>query len=172
MLDTIGESCGSLVDLGKLVSSLTNDVVCRVTLGRRFHGLKFNDLLTRFTYLLGVFSIGNYIPWLSWVDRMSGLEARTRKVAEEFDEFLDGILEEHINKKKMVDGDVGEVQDLVDVLLDTQRENTTSFSLDRDVIKAAIMVRLLSLSPQRVIRRSKIAIYKTRYSFYYTPSII
>lgn len=139
MLDTIGESCGSLVDLGKLVSSLTNDVVCRVTLGRRFHGLKFNDLLTRFTYLLGVFSIGNYIPWLSWVDRMSGLEARTRKVAEEFDEFLDGILEEHINKKKMVDGDVGEVQDLVDVLLDTQRENTTSFSLDRDVIKAAIM---------------------------------
>ncbi|KAI3684480.1 hypothetical protein L6452_33704 [Arctium lappa] len=139
MIDTIGESCGSLIDLGKLVSSLTNDVVCRVTLGRTFHGLKFNDLLARFTYLLGVFCIGNYIPWLCWVDRLSGLEARTQKVAEEFDEFLEGILEEHINKKKMVDGDVGEVQDLVDVLLDIQRENTTSFTLDRDVIKAAIM---------------------------------
>lgn len=139
MIDTIGESCGSLVDLGELVSLLTNDVVCRVTLGRTFRGLKFNDLLARFTYLLGVFSVGNYIPWLSWVDRLSGLEAKTKKVAEEFDEFLEGILEEHINKKRMVDGDDGEVQDLVDVLLDAQRENTTSFTLDRDVIKAAIM---------------------------------
>ncbi|KAI3763173.1 hypothetical protein L1987_53624 [Smallanthus sonchifolius] len=138
MIDIIGKSCGSVIDLGELVNSLTNNVICRVALGRTYEGVKFNDLLVRFTYLLGCFSIGNYIPWLSWVDRLSGLEARTKKVAEEFDEFLEGVLEEHISKKRMVNGD-DKGQDLVDILLDVQTKNTTNFVLDRDVIKAAIM---------------------------------
>ncbi|KAL7617959.1 hypothetical protein Lser_V15G01077 [Lactuca serriola] len=143
LIDKIGENCGSLVDLGDLLNSLTNNIVCRVALGRTYHGMKFNDLLARFAYLLGAFSVGNYIGWLSWVDRLSGLEARTKKVAEEFDEFLESVLEEHINKKRAVEGDIGgenyENQDYVDILLDAQRENTTNFILDRDIIKATII---------------------------------
>ncbi|CAH1419147.1 unnamed protein product [Lactuca virosa] len=144
LIDKIGENCGSLVDLGDLLNSLTNNIVCRVALGRTYHGMKFNDLLARFAYLLGAFSVGNYIGWLSWVDRLSGLEARTKKVAEEFDEFLEVVLEEHINKKRTVEeGDIAgenyESQDYVDILLDAQRENTTNFTLDRDVIKATII---------------------------------
>ncbi|XP_024973119.1 cytochrome P450 71A4-like [Cynara cardunculus var. scolymus] len=138
MIDMIGGSCGSLVDMGKLVSSLTNNIICRVTLGRTY-GIEFRHLLARFSYLLGVFAVGNYIPWLSWVDRLSGLEGTTKQVAEEFDEFLEGILEEHINKKRVVDGIDEGGQDFMDILLDTQSENTTSFTLGRDVIKAAIL---------------------------------
>ncbi|XP_071733354.1 3-beta-hydroxylase-like [Rutidosis leptorrhynchoides] len=144
MIDTIGTSCGCLIDLGELITKLSNNIVCRVTLGRTYQGMKFKDLLIRFTYLLGAFSIGNYIPWLSWVDRLSGLEAKTEKVAQEFDEFLEGVLEEHdINNKNTVhnDVDVGEdeSQDLVDILLDLQRENKTNFIIHRDVVKAAII---------------------------------
>ncbi|GJY84641.1 cytochrome P450 71A4-like protein [Tanacetum coccineum] len=143
MIHKIGKSCGSVVDLGELLNLLTNNLICRVALGRTYQGAEFNDLLVRFTYLLGSFSVGNYIPWLSWVDRLSGLEGRTKKVAEEFDEFLERVLEEHIDKKNAVDDDFGgrndAGQDLVDILLDVQRENTTNFILHRDVIKAAIM---------------------------------
>ncbi|KAJ0807467.1 putative cytochrome P450 [Helianthus annuus] len=142
MIDIIGKSCGSVIDLGELLNSLTNNVICRVALGRTYEGVKFNDLLVRFTYLLGSFSVGNYIPWLSWVDRLSGLVARTKKVALEFDEFLEGVLEEHISKKRMVDCDGNgneKGQDLVDILLDIQSEKNTNFILHRDVIKAAIM---------------------------------
>ncbi|XP_023765079.1 cytochrome P450 Tp4149 [Lactuca sativa] len=144
MIDKIGESCGSIVDLGELLTIFTNNVVCRVAFGRKFHGVKFNDLLKRFTYLLGAFSVGNYIPWLSWVDRFNGLEARTKNIAVEFDEVLESVLEEHISKKRAVEGDVSgeneEGQDLVNILIDAQREHTTtSFTLDKDVIKAAIM---------------------------------
>ncbi|PWA65899.1 cytochrome P450 71A4 [Artemisia annua] len=143
MLDKIGKSSGSVIDLGELLNSLTNNIICRVALGRTYQGVEFNDLLVRFTYLLGSYSVGNYIPWLSWVDRLSGLESRTKKVAEEFDEFLERVLEEHIDKKNTLNGDFGgrndAGQDLVDILLDVQRENTTNFILHRDVIKAAIM---------------------------------
>lgn len=143
VIEKIGENCGSVVDLGDLLNSLTNNIVCRVALGRTFHGIKVNDLLARFAYLLGAFSFGNYIPWLSWVDRLSGLEARTKKVAEEFDQILEVVLEEHINNNRVVGGDAGggnyESQDLVDILLDAQRANATNFTIHRDTIKAAIM---------------------------------
>ncbi|KAK9073537.1 hypothetical protein SSX86_007861 [Deinandra increscens subsp. villosa] len=142
MIDIIGNSCGSVVDLGELLNSLTNNIICRVALGRTYEGVKFNDLLVRFTYLLGSFSIGNYILWLSWVDRLSGLRAETKKVAQEFDEFLESVLEEHVNKKRMVDDDGNgndKGQDLVDILLDLQRDDTTNSILRRDAIKAAIM---------------------------------
>ncbi|CAH1439737.1 unnamed protein product [Lactuca virosa] len=151
MIDKIGEICGSIVDLGELLTIFTNNVVCRVAFGRKFHGVKFNDLLKRFTYLLGAFSVGNYIPWLSWVDRFNGLEARIKKVAVEFDEVLETVLEEHISKKRAVEGDVSgeneEGQDLVNILLDAQREHTTtSFTLERDVIKAAIMKEVTEIA--------------------------
>nr|XP_043636705.1 cytochrome P450 Tp4149-like [Erigeron canadensis] len=139
MINTIGESCGSVVNLGELLISLTNNIVCRVALGRKYEGTKFNDLLVRFTYLLGCFSVGNYIPWLSWVDRLSGLEAKTKKLFDEFDEFLEDVLEEHVNQKKMVAGGEKQGQDLFDILLEVQRESTTNFILNRDIMKAAIM---------------------------------
>ncbi|KAK1427676.1 hypothetical protein QVD17_16368 [Tagetes erecta] len=149
MIDTIGKSCRLVIDLGKMLNLLANNIICRVTLGRTYEGEKFHELLGRFTYILGLFSFGNYIPWLSWVDRLSGLEAKMKKIAEEVDEFLEGIIEEHISKKRRMHGygnknenenenDKG--HDLVDVLLDVQTENNTNnFILHRDAIKATIM---------------------------------
>ncbi|KAF5817267.1 putative cytochrome P450 [Helianthus annuus] len=144
IIDEIGKSCGSVVDLGELLNLLTNNVICRVVLGRTYASKKFNDLLVRFTYLIGCFSVGNYIPWLSWVDRVSGLEARTKKVAKEFDEFLEGVLEDHTYKNTMMDGEGNrndKGQDLLDILLDLEIESNTSF-MHRDATKAGIMVRL------------------------------
>ncbi|XP_076921705.1 cytochrome P450 Tp4149-like [Bidens hawaiensis] len=138
MIDIIGKSCGSVIDLGTMLNSLTNNIICRVGLGRTYEGTKFSDLLARFSYLLGSFSVGNYIPWLSWVDRLSGLEARTKKVAEELDEFLEGVVEEHISKKRMVDGD-DKGRDLIDILLKIQTESTNNFIVHRDAVKAPIM---------------------------------
>ncbi|XP_035836308.1 3-beta-hydroxylase-like [Helianthus annuus] len=141
IIDEIGKSCGSVVDLGELLNLLTNNVICRVVLGRTYASKKFNDLLVRFTYLIGCFSVGNYIPWLSWVDRVSGLEARTKKVAKEFDEFLEGVLEDHTYKNTMMDGEGNrndKGQDLLDILLDLEIESNTSF-MHRDATKAGIM---------------------------------
>ncbi|XP_024972067.1 cytochrome P450 71A4-like [Cynara cardunculus var. scolymus] len=139
MISILVESCGSLVNLSESIISLTNNVICRAALGRTYRGSKFTELLRKLMDLLGVISVGNYISWLSWVDRLIGVEGKAKKTAKEFDEFLKGVLEEHINKEKMVDGKSDESKDLVDILLEIQREKTTGFTLQRDNLKAVIL---------------------------------
>ncbi|XP_059637328.1 cytochrome P450 736A117-like [Cornus florida] len=143
-------SSSSPVDLSEMFVSLTNDVVCRVALGRKYgeiskSGRKFKDLLRDTGELLGEFNLGDYIPWLVWLNQISGLNARVEKIAKELDEFLEGVIEDHIDSKKKESNDGGsgdqdkKHQDFVDVLLEIQRENTDDFLLHRDSIKAIIL---------------------------------
>ncbi|XP_076905050.1 3-beta-hydroxylase-like [Bidens hawaiensis] len=132
MMEKIGRANGSAINLSELLISLTNNVICRVALGRRYDGRNFKSLLGRTLELLGCFSVGSYIPSLRWVDRLSGLEKKVDDVAKEFDEFLEGVIDEHVNKEESgVEG-----QDLCDILLEIQRNNVT---VERDMIKAIIL---------------------------------
>ncbi|KAK3033796.1 hypothetical protein RJ639_034367 [Escallonia herrerae] len=146
----ISSSC-SLVNLSELFISLTNDTVCRVALGRKYSGgeggRKLKELLEQFAELLGVFSIRDYIPWLGWVDKVKGLHGKAEKVAKEFDEFLEGVIKEHIDQNKGEKNggesdDEVEGQDFVDILLEFQRENMNSSPIHVDTIKALILTGL------------------------------
>ncbi|KAD6119529.1 hypothetical protein E3N88_10800 [Mikania micrantha] len=135
MMDKILRSNGSVLNLSELIIALTNNMVCRVALGRTYEGRKFENLLQRAMELLGCFSVGSYIPSLKWVDQLSGLVRKADDVAKEFDEFLEGVIEEHLDEKR-----VGvEDRDLVDILLEFQRDNLKGFHLERDMVKAIIM---------------------------------
>nr|XP_043639586.1 3-beta-hydroxylase-like [Erigeron canadensis] len=129
-----------VINLSELLISFTNNVICRVAFGKTYNeSRKFKDLLERFLELLGCFSVGSYIPSLAWVDRLSGLERRADQVAKEFDEFLEGVINEHmISKKGVVVGVEGQ-DDFVDILLEIQRDNATGFRIERDMIKAVIL---------------------------------
>ncbi|CAH1441484.1 unnamed protein product [Lactuca virosa] len=139
MIDKIKNSCGSLVDLNELFFWLTNNIVCMASLGRKYGGSTFADIMDRFMHLLSGFNVGDYIPWLAWIDRLSGLEEKAHKVAKEFDDFLECVVEEHVHKRTEMDAQCREDQDLVDTLLDVQRDNATGFTFHRDVIKALIL---------------------------------
>ena len=124
------------VNLSEVFAKLTNDVVCRVALGKKYGegegGRKFKELLGEFTELLGVINVGDYIPWLSWVNRVNGLDARAEKVAKQFDDFF-GVIEEHINCQKkgskdhVVSPENEEEKDFVEVLFWVPKENVTGF---------------------------------------------
>ncbi|XP_023748714.1 cytochrome P450 Tp4149 [Lactuca sativa] len=139
MIDKIKNSDGSLVDLNELFFWLTNNIFCMASLGRKYGGSTFADIMDRFMHLLSGFNVGDYIPWLAWIDRLSGLEEKAHKVAKEFDDFFECVVEEHVNKRTEVDAQGSEDQDLVDTLLDVQRDNATGFTFHRDVIKALIL---------------------------------
>jgi len=109
-------------------------------------------LLEELMGLLGSFNVGDFIPWLAWVNRINGFDARVEKVAKEFDKFLDVIVEQHMcgTLKRESNGD-GSIQgedenSLVDVLLAIQKDNVTGVAIDRESIKALILVGSLSLS--------------------------
>ncbi|CAL5372791.1 unnamed protein product [Camellia sinensis] len=151
MIEKIKQLCSSssstTVNLSEMLVSLTNGVVCRVALGRKHKGRKFKELLGEFVELLGVFDLGDYIPWLAWVNSFNGLYKRVHRVAKELDDFLESVVEEHMDLRReksggeRADREGGDEiqQDFVDVLLDIQRDNKVGFPVDRDSIKALIL---------------------------------
>ncbi|XVF54583.1 hypothetical protein PTKIN_Ptkin05aG0192900 [Pterospermum kingtungense] len=133
------------INLSEIFAILANNVICRVALGRKYEGedgKKFKKLLNETVELFGGFYVGDYIPWLAWVNRVSGLESKMEKVAKALDTFLEGVVEEH--KKRTNDHGNTRIQhekdkDFVDVLLQIQRENEVGFPLEKDSIKAIIL---------------------------------
>ncbi|KAG5414927.1 hypothetical protein IGI04_002494 [Brassica rapa subsp. trilocularis] len=133
VMENIRKSNSSRINLSKLLASLTNDVICRVAFGKKYGGdTDFMELIERFEKLLGSFSIGTYVPWLAWLDWISGLDAEVEKTKNDFDEFLERVVQDH------VDGG-GDKNDFVHVLLAIQREKSIGFEIDRISIKAIIM---------------------------------
>nr|GLL36138.1 cytochrome P450 71A3-like [Ipomoea trifida] len=140
MVQKIKQSCGSLVNLSDILMWFSNNIICRVALGRKYsddeNGKKdMNPLIGEVYKMLGMFDIGDYIPWLAWVNRINGFDGRVKKLAKELDEFFEAVIEEHslVNKKEE------DVLDLVDILLQIQRENTIGFPIHRDSVKALIL---------------------------------
>ena len=88
------------VNPSEMFASLTNDIICRVALGRKYSegkgGMRFKELLGEFMVLLGGLIVGEFIPWLGWPNHVNGFNARMDRVAKEFDRFLDGVIEEHM----------------------------------------------------------------------------
>ncbi|CAI9758096.1 unnamed protein product [Fraxinus pennsylvanica] len=140
----VSSSSTSLINLSKLLVSLTNDIISRVVLGRKYSGGEETDnfelMLKEIGELLVAFNPGDYVPWLNWINRVNGLNTRLDKVAKSFDEFLTGVVEEHRGRKQGKtdhDGSNNEV-DFVDILLEIQRENGSSSPIETDTIKALI----------------------------------
>lgn len=146
MVGKVKKLIPSVVNLTETFVSLTNDVICRAAFGRKYSAEgsgNFMVLLKKFVELLGVFAMGDVVPWLGWIDRVSGLEDKMDKVAKEFDVIIERILEEHLDRlNSQGNGSKHEeekLKDFVDVLLQIQRDNTFRFSMDRESIKALIL---------------------------------
>ncbi|KAL8457998.1 hypothetical protein ACS0TY_035754 [Phlomoides rotata] len=134
-------SSSSIVNLSELLVSTMNDIVCRVALGRKYgedgEGRKFKMMLEEFMVLLGTFNVGDYVPWLAWINKINGLDRKVEKIAKQFDEFMEGVIQEHRERKRDRSGD-DLVLDLVDALLELQRENEGSSPVEDDTIKAVV----------------------------------
>ncbi|KAK8659052.1 hypothetical protein V6N13_029267 [Hibiscus sabdariffa] len=142
---------GLPINLSEIFSATTNNVICRIALGRKYSEdtTKFKKLLREFTELLGTSDVGDYLPWLSWISHVNGFNAKAKKVAKEFDQFLDGVIEEHMNQHNKQTNDHKGIQgqdqkDFVDVLLEIQRQNKVGFPMERMNIKAVIFVRTMN----------------------------
>ncbi|XP_050893536.1 cytochrome P450 736A117 isoform X2 [Lathyrus oleraceus] len=134
-------SASSPLNLSELCSMVTNDIVCRVALGKRYRegrGKRFQLVLVEFVELLGTICIGDYIPWLDWLGKVNGFYRKAERIAKHLDEFIEKVIEDHILRRS--DEDVGvDDNDFVDVLLSVQKTNAICFPIDRTAIKALIL---------------------------------
>ncbi|KAJ0248433.1 Cytochrome P450 71A22 [Hirschfeldia incana] len=134
LMEKIRKSNSLPVNLSELFSRLTNDVVSRVTLGRKYSGAgtDFKELTERLLRLAGAFTVGTFVPWLAWVDWLRGLDGQREKTKNEFDEIFEKVIQDH------EDGD-GHGTDFVDVLLAIQRDKSLGVEIERINIKAIIL---------------------------------
>ncbi|KAL6533756.1 hypothetical protein OROHE_013601 [Orobanche hederae] len=136
MVENIRKSRSPVVNLSETVVSLANGVISRVALGRTYivgeQGRKNKALFRELTQLAGTFCVRDSVPWLGWIDRLNGLDARVESMAKRVDEFMEGVVQEHRSTKK------GQREsNFVDILLQLQRKNKDS--LDDDSLKGVIL---------------------------------
>ncbi|KAK4843695.1 hypothetical protein QYF36_011586 [Acer negundo] len=119
----------------------------KAAFGRKYSGgesgRKFKELLREFMVLLGALDVGDLIPCFSWINLVTGFNAKVERVAKEFDKFLDEIIEEHLQGRNREGGDLSAEREtrknFLDVLLEIQRDNLAGFSIDTVSIKALML---------------------------------
>ncbi|KAI3860673.1 hypothetical protein MKW92_053859, partial [Papaver armeniacum] len=138
VIQKISSSCSSMEEgevvinlrANKLLLTLANNIVSRCALGAK-------DVFR----LLGAFSFGDYFPSLGWLDVVSGLTSKLKKVSQELDAFFDQVIDEHLLRHSKIQDGHGQVEemnkpDLTDILLLSQKENP---DISRNNIKAIIL---------------------------------
>eukprot|EP01018_Ginkgo_biloba_P016194 Gb_24534 [translate_table: standard] len=141
MIDSIWKESGhgvKPVDLSKRISSLTLNIMCRMLTGKTYsnydsEGREFNNMFHEIAAVDGAFNIGDFIPFLNWLD-LQGLIRRMKKVFNIYDAFAEKVIDEHIERRK----EKGLTSnDFVDALLDISE--TRTMEITRENIKAIIL---------------------------------
>ncbi|KAJ8509604.1 hypothetical protein OPV22_000038 [Ensete ventricosum] len=126
------------VDMSEILYSLFNDILCRVVSGKfaREEGRNalFRELINENSVLLSKFYVGDYFPWLGWLDVLFGFVARVKKNKKRWDDLLDGVIQEH--EDRWAKGDDGGEEDFVDVLLSLREDHPL---LTPETMKALLM---------------------------------
>ncbi|XP_047173560.1 cytochrome P450 71A9-like [Vigna umbellata] len=140
ILEAVSLSPGP-VDLSELTLSLTNNVVCRVALGKREKGTgdsnKVYRMLKETQEMLGGFFVDDFYPHLGWLNKFSGLESRLEKNFRDMDRFYDEVIKEHVDKSRETAGT--EHEDVVDVLLQVQKDPNQPIAISDQQIKGVLV---------------------------------
>ncbi|KAM1047281.1 hypothetical protein ACFX2C_026654 [Malus domestica] len=136
---------GNPVVLKEHLSRLTFSIMSRIVLGKDYFSVaeyegsimslkEFQDMLDEFFVLNGVFNIGDWIPWLNFLD-LHGYIKRMKAMQKKINRFYDFMLNEHKAQKEGVEEFVP--KDMVDLLLQlVDGSNDLEVKLNYDSIKA------------------------------------
>ncbi|CAI0461728.1 unnamed protein product [Linum tenue] len=150
MVSTVAANAGKAMNVGELIFTLTMNITYRAAFGSKNEGQdEFIKILQEFSKLFGAFNIADFIPGLGWMDPQ-GLNSRLVKARGALDKFIDKIVDEHLEKRRLNQADDPN-PDMVDELLafydDDNNSNKNkatdnsadSLKLTKDNIKAIIM---------------------------------
>ncbi|KAL0399217.1 UNVERIFIED_CONTAM: cytochrome [Sesamum radiatum] len=156
---SVRASAGEVANLSLIIVDLTSTLICRTAFGkmkdegsgqRRFH-----ELLVESQAMKGGFFFSDYIPSLSWVDKLTGMISRLNKICKDFDEFYQELIDEHLDPNRPKSAN----PDLLDLLIQLKQENLSPIDLTWNRIKAILMV---SNHLQSFISALQSAIFFTR----------
>ncbi|CAI0374750.1 unnamed protein product [Linum tenue] len=141
---------GGAVNLSRLLFAVSNMITSRTAFGtiRELEG-SFLPVIHQIVQTLGGFSIGDIFPSNRLLRLISGTERHLKKLHQEADSILQGIIDEHVSRKRrrretedhdMAEGaeeDDNDDDDLVDVLLASTNNHVEVKAVILDVFVAA-----------------------------------
>ncbi|CAL9146207.1 unnamed protein product [Musa hybrid cultivar] len=92
---TVAKHAGSAFNVRDLAFTLTKNIVFRSAFGKRSdeNQEEYIAVVREISALLGAFSVGDFIPWLSWMDPQ-GINKRLRVARATLDLFIDRIIDD------------------------------------------------------------------------------
>jgi hypothetical protein len=154
-------AAAAAVNLNAALISYSSGIISRAALGVadvRTYGLdggggaageNLTKLFDDFEALLGTVTVGELLPWLAWVDTLTGLHAKAARTSAEMDAFLERVIADHRQRRRAgrhrEGGDGDDHRDFVDVLLDVNEaehdgDDARGVLFDNDSIKGIILV--------------------------------
>ncbi|KAJ4721696.1 putative Cytochrome P450 [Melia azedarach] len=129
------------VNLSEMMTSLTSAITCRVAFGKRYEdegteSSRFHALLNETQAMLGSFFFSDYFPFMSWVDKLTGMINRLEKNFKEFDAFYQELIDDHLDPRR---SKTDQQEDIIDVLLQIQKKREFKIDLTWDHIKGVLM---------------------------------
>ncbi|KAG6529001.1 hypothetical protein ZIOFF_011193 [Zingiber officinale] len=126
------------VVLRELLFVFAFNVINRIAFGKQYVAQDFKEVIEEIMLLHGVFNLGDYIPWLGFLD-LQGYVRRMKLLGRKLDGLNEQILVDH-EERRLREGDAFVAKDIVDVLLlmvdDPTMDKDTR--LDRDKVKAIV----------------------------------
>ncbi|KAJ3692126.1 hypothetical protein LUZ60_012476 [Juncus effusus] len=146
LLDLYKSKGGPLV-LKDFSSKLNINLMCRIVLGKRFNDMsdenlvsldEFKRMIEEFFRLTGALNIGDYIPWLNFLD-LQGYIKQMKLLCKRFDVLYEQIIDKHEEVRRLNEGKDDSVpKDMVDVLLQILDDPTLEVKISRDGVKGFI----------------------------------
>ncbi|KAL0399216.1 UNVERIFIED_CONTAM: cytochrome [Sesamum radiatum] len=132
---SVRASSGEVADLSSIIVDLTSTLICRTANEEGSARRRFHELLTESQAMKGGFFLSDYMPSLSWMDKLTGMISRLDKIYKDLDEFHQELIDDHLdpNRPKSVN------LDLLDLLIQLKEENLCSIHLTWNHIKAVLM---------------------------------
>ncbi|XP_004252295.1 cytochrome P450 71AU50 [Solanum lycopersicum] len=126
-----------VVDLSERVASLNANMTCLMVFGKKymdedFDKRGFKAVLQEVVHLAAITNLGDFFPFLGVID-LQGLTRRLKDLSKVFDEFLEKIIDEHVESH-----DENQTKDFVHTMLEFMQSGKAEFQFDRIHIKAVL----------------------------------
>ncbi|KAI9102911.1 hypothetical protein K1719_023350 [Acacia pycnantha] len=142
VLKELYDSSNKTIVLKDYLTNLSLNVISRMVLGKKYleqsqnaivSPEEFKKMLDELFLLNGVLNIGDFIPWIHFMD-LQGYVKRMKALSKKFDRFMEHVLDEHNERRRGIVDYVA--KDMVDVLLQLADDPTLEVKLERHGIKA------------------------------------
>nr|QCP80356.1 cytochrome P450-11 [Tanacetum cinerariifolium] len=140
-IDSLSEKAkiGKSVDLSEEFMKLTNNVISRMIMSKRCtdEDGEIGEMISDITMTIGSFNLSDYVWLLKTLD-VQGLVRKVKDARLRYDLLIDRVLEEHDKARKHEK--IGQAaKDLLDILLDIEKDESSEIKLSRENIKAFVL---------------------------------